>query len=527
MRESRRLATVGADTPLVDFIRVKARWLVAGVAAMVLASCADDPGVFTESARRAAVEIAPPPSTPPATDPTAPSTAPPTDPPTTTAPATVPAPTDPPATIGDALDLGDAKQPRAYDDLVRAAVADIQLWWSEQYPALYGSSFEPISGGVYAAYPERTTPIPGCGTNEPTPYEEIVRYSAFYCAQGDFMVYDDGEQGALFGLAERLGPPILTVVLAHEFGHVVQSRAGELDRGLPTIATEQQADCFAGAWVARAARGEAAGIVFTDADVRTGLSAMIAVRDPLGTDQLDAGGHGTAFDRVGAFQVGFIEGPGRCAGVLDEPLPLVDAPLLQQGGNSPFGYGDDDIVPIIVNDLNGYWPQLLSTIGATLPVLEIVPVGADRVVECDDPAAIAGTGVVYCPSTQQIFFDEPLAIDLYDRFGDFVVGYLLGSAWSEAAQTALGSPLSGEERVLASDCLTGAWVADLIPDEAGRTPRGTVIESGDLDEAIQTALVLGDEAAGDNVVGSGFEKIAAFREGVFGGFDACTQRIGG
>ena len=200
---------------------------------------------------------------------------------------------------------------------------------------------------------------------------------------------------------------------------------------------------------------------------------MIAVRDPLGTDQFDAGGHGSAFDRVGAFQVGFIEGTGRCADLLDEPLPLVDAPLRPAGrGNSPFGYGDDDIVPIIVNDLNGYWPQLLSTIGATLPVLD------DRArrrrptsVECDDPAAVTGTGVVYCPSTQQIFFDEPLAIDLYDRFGDFVVGYLLGSAWSEAAQHALGSPLTGEERVLASDCLTGAWVADLIPDEAGRTPR--------------------------------------------------------
>ena len=69
-------------------------------------------------------------------------------------------------------------------------------------------------------------------------------------------------------------------------------------------------------------------------------------------------------------------------------------------------------------------------------------------------------------------------------------------------------------------------MATLIPDESGQTARGTFIESGDLDEAIQTALILGDEASGDNVVGSGFEKIAAFREGVFGGFDACTQRIG-
>ena len=253
----RRVAPRGAaDTPLVDFVRVRTRWIAAGVTAIVLAGCAQDPGVFTESARRPAADALPStaPTAPPATDPAAPSTAPPTDPPATSPPpATTPAPTDPPAPITDVLDFGDAKQPRPYDDLVRAAVNDIQLWWSEQFPGLYGSAYEPIRGGVFAAYPERTTPIPGCGTAEPTSYEEIARYSAFYCAQGDFMVYDDGERGAIYHLAEQLGPSILTVVLAHEFGHVVQTRAGELDRGLPTIATEQQADCFAGAWVARVA----------------------------------------------------------------------------------------------------------------------------------------------------------------------------------------------------------------------------------------------------------------------------------
>ena len=500
--------------------------MLAGVVAMVLAGCATDPGVITESARRPDATTTPtaPPTAPPVTDPAAPSTAPATDP-----PATEPAPTDPPAAIGDTLDLGDAKQPRVYDDLVRAAIDDIQRWWSEQYPALYGEEYEPISGGVYVAYPERTTPIPGCGTSQPTPYEDIMRYSAFYCAQADFMVYDDGEQGALFRLANELGPSILTVVLAHEFGHVIQARAGELDRGLPTIATEQQADCFAGAWVARAVRGEAGGVAFTDADVRIGLSGMIAVRDPIGTSQLDTGGHGSAFDRVGAFQVGFVEGPMRCAGLLDDPLPLVDNSIVvadADPGNAPYGFGEREIGAIVINDLNAYWPEALTAAGATLPALEVVPVGEDRVVECADPATTTSTGVVYCASTQQVFFDEALAVDLYERFGDFVIGYLFGGAWSEAAQRALGSPLTGEERILASDCLTGAWVATLIPDEAGRTARDTYIESGDLDEAIQTALILGDEASADNVVGSGFEKIAAFREGVFGGFDACTQRIG-
>jgi predicted metalloprotease len=103
---------------------------------------------------------------------------------------------------------------------------------------------------------------------------------------------------------------------------------------------------------------------------------------------------------------------------------------------------------------------------------------------------------------------------------------MLGVAWSEAAQEALASPLGGEERALLSDCLTGAWVADILPAENGSAPREVTVSPGDLDEAIQTALVVGDETSTDDVVGSGFEKIASFREGVLGGIPACTAKLG-
>ena len=59
--------------------------------------------------------------------------------------------------------------------------------------------------------------------------------------------------GALVGLAAEFGASILGVVFAHEYGHVIQARAGVLGRELPTIVSEQQADCFAGAWVATSA----------------------------------------------------------------------------------------------------------------------------------------------------------------------------------------------------------------------------------------------------------------------------------
>ena len=148
-------------------------------------------------------------------------------------------------------------------------------------------------------------------------------------------------------------------------------------------------------------------------------------------------------------------------------------------------------------------------------------------VTCDeDLVGDPEIGALLCPSSRTVFLDEPLALRRYDEMGDFAIGYMLGTAWSEAAQESFGSPLSGEDRALINDCLTGAWAQTLVPDAQGNAQRGGVlIEPGDLDEAIQTALVAGDPATDDDVVGSPFEKIASFRTGVLGGVDACEELL--
>jgi predicted metalloprotease len=162
-----------------------------------------------------------------------------------------------------------------------------------------------------------------------------------------------------------------------------------------------------------------------------------------------------------------------------------------------------------------------------MPTITTVPVQSADDVTCDDPSGSFAAGAVYCPATQQVFYDELLVRDLYDRFGDFVVGYMVGGAFSDAAQTALGGKLDGEARLLADDCLTGAWASTLLPENNDPDDDRTAwIEPGDLDEAIQAALVIGDDSAADDVLGSGFEKIASFREGVLDGLDACLARIG-
>ena len=51
------------------------------------------------------------------------------------------------------------------------------------------------------------------------------------------------------------------------------------------------------------------------------------------------------------------------------------------------------------------------------------------------------------------------------------------------------------------------------------------VSPGDLDEAVKTALQVGDRGLGDNREGSAFEKIAAMRRGVLNGLPSCLAEI--
>jgi predicted metalloprotease len=499
--------------------------------AIVLAACGADVGVTAERAELVVFDPTVEQPAAPSVDEPDPSTPPPT---TTARPAPSGAPTDP-----NAIDFGPDKPPQVYDEFLLAVMTDLQVWWTEQYPAIYGEPYLPLQGKVYAAYPGRPDDIPGCGSPT-TSYQDVQLFVAFYCGVGDFIVYDDGRDGLLAELARDYGSGTIGTVLAHEIGHAIQLRSGALDRNYPTILTEQQADCFAGAWTARVSSGESTTVVYTDADVRAGLIAMTKVSDPVGIDQFLDGGHGSGFDRVGAFQVGFTDGPARCAEILDEPLPLVPNRFTSfseqaTGGDAPFGYRDDELLGFLPEDLNLYWDVELDAAVPAMRPLRLVVVRSSEDVACADLRGDLELGAALCASSDEVLINEPAALELYRSMGDFSVGYLLGLAWGEAVQEALDSPLSGEARALLNDCLTGGWVQTVIavdtaggvvdlprPRAEGRTAS---VSPGDLDEAIQTVLLVSDLRSDDDVVGDAFEKIAALRTGVIDGTDACLAQL--
>ena len=439
---------------------------------------------------------------------------------------------DPTSIDPDAIDFGDNKPERTYDDFLLAALADIDTWLRVEYEPAFGDPYVPLEGQVFAGYPERTDEIPGCG--EPvTSYDELQQFVAFYCPLGDFIVYDDGENGLLAQLADDFGAATIGIVLAHEYGHAIQARTGALQLNLPTVATEQQADCIAGAWAGRAANGLAPGVPFDDDDIRAGLIAMIRVQDPVGIDPTEAGGHGSGFDRVGAFAVGFQEGLTRCARLIDEPLPLTPLQFLSEediisGGNADFGFGENELFGFLVPDLNLLFDNDLQSEFPDFTPLELVSVQSASEVVCDTPFGLFELGAELCSATNTVYLNEPVARQRYEEFGDFAPGYLLGVMWAEHAQITSDSGLRGEERQLQNDCLVGAWVQTVIPDpDTGALPaprdpaRTAVVSPNDLTEAIQTVILIGDPTRDTDVLGSPFEKTDSFRRGALGGIDAC------
>ena len=174
-------------------------------------------------------------------------------------------PTATPSTQTDANDVtvnfGTDRTPKEYDSYLNNVVADIQDFWRAEFPKIYDEPYREFSGGFFAMYPSRSDDVEVC--DKKLAFDEIAD-NARYFSCGDIIAWDDDK--LLPDLAAQLGTSAVATVIAHEFGHAIQQRAGILDVQHPTVVTEQQADCFAGAWSAHAARGESSLVTFTDSE---------------------------------------------------------------------------------------------------------------------------------------------------------------------------------------------------------------------------------------------------------------------
>ena len=402
------------------------------------------------------------------------------------------------------------------------AVLSIEDFWSEAYPRAYGDDYRSLAGGVHGHRPDNDEPLPsGCSFDGD--YADVEE-NAFYCAEGDFIVYDD--ENLFPSFADEFGVAVIGVVMAHEWGHVIQSPLrNDILYSYRLTTLELQADCFAGAWTAHARDTGVGGRPITDRDITAALLGLVQLGDRPGDRPTDESAHGSAFDRVSAFQDGFLGGVEPCVDYeRNEPIPLqfgFTAEELSRPNPSDFPF-DDEMFELLTGDLELFWSTVLADRWSSPDV--VLDAGEST---CRDeiPSTL---GVRVCPTERRILVDIDVMRDVYEEMpGDFAVGYLLAVGFADLARTALDLELDGEDGHLLADCLAGAWSGDILPlnpepivPPSEAEPRVS-LSPGDLDEAIRTMIAIGDVTVDLDERGSPFEKVDAFRQGVFFGVDAC------
>ena len=115
--------------------------------------------------------------------------------------------------------------------------------------------------------------------------------NAGYCLDDHTIGWDRGE--FLPALQQAHGDMGVTMVLAHEYGHAIQYQSGMADDDTPTLVSEQQADCLAGAYMRWVAEDNSPRFTLSTADgLNNVLAAVIGFRDPLLNDRRSRGRRG-------------------------------------------------------------------------------------------------------------------------------------------------------------------------------------------------------------------------------------------
>ncbi|HEX4701560.1 MAG TPA: neutral zinc metallopeptidase [Pseudonocardiaceae bacterium] len=408
------------------------------------------------------------------------------------------------------------------DVLAVDAVSDISAFWVTALPQDFGRQFTPVK--ALTSFDANGANTQVCRQNS-----QGVQ-NAFYCPADDSVSWD---RGTLLPVLDKMfGQMAVVTVFAHEMGHAVQYRLGSVNEATPTIVKEQQADCYAGAFIRWVAAGNAPHFQISTGDgLNQVLATMMFIRDQVGTTAVDPQAHGSAFDRVTAFQFGFQSGPVRCDKI---DLPEIRQRITELG--FPEAVQGDNNVPVDGTTI-GLLEQSLNAAfkrNAAKPP-QLVNNGARCARGGSTPPAS------YCPQDNTIGFDQ----DALNRLaalppndvlgvsgtglGDFAAFAEVASRYVLSVQRALGIPLDDKNAGLRTACLTGAW-AGVIRHRFTDGPRQQLLLGpGDLDEAVAellspTSLIAAD--VNGSRVPAGFARVSSFQVGFLQGSKVCTTQFG-
>jgi predicted metalloprotease len=388
----------------------------------------------------------------------------------------------------------------------RNALADLQAYWTQQFPGVFSTQFTPLQGGYFSVDPAQVHPgqFPdgvGCGT---PPAD--VKNNAFYCqSQGtphsDSISYD---RTFLAQLADRYGAFLPDMVMAHEYGHAVQARTTAPQS---SIATETQADCYAGAWTRWVADGKSAHTRIGKPELDQLLRGYLQLRDPVGTSPANEKAHGSAFDRISAFQEGYDGGPTACRDNFGPDRVFTQGTFtdadIATGGNAPY----DQLESLMSAALPQFWGGVFpSAFGQQYTAPSLQPYST-TVPSC----ASAPLDLVYCSKGPLVGYDEPqLTVPAYRDIGDFAVVTAVAVPYGLGVRDQVGRSAHDGAAYRSAVCLAG-WFSSAV--FAGQID-GLQISPGDLDEGVQFLLQYGqDPKVLPGVDRSGFQLVDLFRQG--------------
>jgi uncharacterized protein len=218
----------------------------------------------------------------------------------------------------------------AYDQFVRGVVPLINNFWQKKTqevvqsatyrppghlisyngsnsPGCVGKKSRDMRGNAY--YCASLIPAKSCTT---------VSANEGYCVGEDAIAWD--KPGLLLPYYRKIGDLASALVLAHEWGHLIQARVFPEFNYKTTIRNELQADCYAGAWALGMKRQGRVNI--------GSFNQALPLFESVGGNSeawLDPDSHGTQYQRIRSFTQGFEEDAQGCIGAkFDARLEGID-----------------------------------------------------------------------------------------------------------------------------------------------------------------------------------------------------------
>ncbi|MGW0054484.1 neutral zinc metallopeptidase [Nocardia nova] len=409
----------------------------------------------------------------------------------------------------------------AVDTLALNAIDDIQSYWRGEYHNEFDGDFTPVTKLYsWSAKAPRSQETQFC---KDTTYHLV---NAAYCRLDNSVGWDRGV--LLPMMQDSFGKMAVVMVLAHEYGHAIQTMSRIVTAKDPVIVKEQQADCFAGAFMRHVAEDKAAHFTINTSDgLNNVLAATVAIRDANPEDPESV--HGSAFERVTAVQIGFTDGPKGCKAI---DMKDID----RRRKNLPQSFGDDvnrGELAITKDSLK----ELSKAMAAIMPIpSEPTYDYHGALMHCSNGADTVP--VTYCPATNTIGTDIPALAqrgaadtDEQDGFptrvgGDYNAYVVFVSRYALAVQRSAHQQLTGAKTGLRAACLSGVITAKLADPRRDAGQGDIALSPGDLDKAVSG--LLSDGLAASDVEGktvpSGFSRVDAFRAGVLGTQEICEAR---